>query len=463
MQPTRRYWETLALGGVLAAMALLVDRPILLVGAGGILAWLLATQLAFTRAIARLDETHMIEQGTDRRAVFVEEPATVTLSATGSAPGLDVEVHARPSAALAVDGESTISLGESTAFTVSSSIAGTHHLSPPELEVSDTAGFFTERFTRGPTTELTVETREPRRVHVGEGGKALPIAFGEHPVDATGSGIIPAELREYQEGEAASRIDWKATARLRTPHVREYQVESDVLTLLIVDHRESLQVGPPGETAFAYLRAAALGYLSIAESLNDPIGCYGLSGDGISRLQASTSTPSGYQRTRQQLRALQPTPGDTDQRPFTPLRHRETSIVSETTYGQTLQAYRELHPSRLSDTTTLHHAVRTTISNHSGTVRVALFTDDSDRASIRQAVNEAQRTDAQVFVFLAPRVLFEPGTLAELSRAVERYEEFERFRTSLSRLPSVTAYEVAPQDRLQTVLAEATIRPNQRH
>ena len=469
MQPTGRYWESIAIGGGLAALALLLDRPGLLVGTGGILAWLLGAQLAFTRAITRLDDIHRINQGLDRRAVFVDDPATVTLSAAGQAPGLDVTVQARPSPALTVEGSTTVTLPDAatdtgtTTFTVTSPIAGTHRLNAPELEVRDRFGLFTERFRRGSSIELTVEAREPRRLHVGEGGRALPIAFGEHPVEATGSGIIPAELREYQAGEAASRIDWKTTARLRTPHVREYQVESDVVTLFVIDHRAALDIGPSGETAFAYLRAAALGYLTVAESLHDPIGCYSLDGDGVHRLQSPTSTPNGYRRTRQQLRAIQPTSGDVAHRPFAPLRYRGPVAAPETRFGRTVRAYRGMYPTRLTDTATLQHAVRTALSEQDGTAQLVLFTDDSDRAAIRAAVSETQRVDARLSVFIAPRVLFEPGTFADLSEAIGRYEAFERFRASLSQQDGVTAYEVAPQDRLQTVLTGVAQRSQSRH
>ena len=76
-----------------------------------------------------------------------------------------------------------------------------------------------------------------------------------------------------------------------------------------------------------------------------------------------------------------------------------------------------------------------------------IFTDDTNRREIREAV-ETARTDARgVTVFLAPTVLYEPGSLADLPAAYERYTEFETFRRELDRLADVDAFEVGPGQR----------------
>jgi hypothetical protein len=60
-------------------------------------------------------------------------------------------------------------------------------------------------------------------------------------------------------------------------------------------------------------------------------------------------------------------------------------------------------------------------------------------------------------------VLYEPGGLDDLERAYERYLGFEEFRTSLARLDRVSAFEVAPGDRLDAVIdREATRRGRER-
>jgi len=49
-------------------------------------------------------------------------------------------------------------------------------------------------------------------------------------------------------------------------------------------------------------------------------------------------------------------------------------------------------------------------------------------------------------------VLYEPGGLADLERAYDRYLAFEEFRRELAKLDGVTALEVGPADRLSAVL-----------
>jgi len=57
-----------------------------------------------------------------------------------------------------------------------------------------------------------------------------------------------------------------------------------------------------------------------------------------------------------------------------------------------------------------------------------------------------------VFVFLTPTVLYrDPDELSE--RRYDDYVEFESFRKQLTRHPQVTAFEIAPKTRLETVLA----------
>jgi len=55
-------------------------------------------------------------------------------------------------------------------------------------------------------------------------------------------------------------------------------------------------------------------------------------------------------------------------------------------------------------------------------------------------------------VLLAPSVLYEPGGLADIEQAYDRYVEFEQFRRELARIDNVTALEVGPTDRLSAVI-----------
>ncbi len=58
-----------------------------------------------------------------------------------------------------------------------------------------------------------------------------------------GSGIDLANLREYQEGDDVRYIDWNVTARLGTPHVREYQEDRALTAWFLLDLSPSMDFG----------------------------------------------------------------------------------------------------------------------------------------------------------------------------------------------------------------------------
>jgi cell fate (sporulation/competence/biofilm development) regulator YlbF (YheA/YmcA/DUF963 family) len=97
-------------------------------------------------------------------------------------------------------------------------------------------------------------------------------------------------------------------------------------------------------------------------------------------------------------------------------------------------------------------AIRRAATTQQGTIKLAVFTDDSDRAGLRDAVAEAKQANAQLTIFLAPQVLYEPEQQPETDIANEEYEEFEQFRRKLAAIEGVTAYEVAPRARIERVL-----------
>jgi uncharacterized protein (DUF58 family) len=350
-----------------------------------------------------------------------------------------------------MDGTATIPPGETTVTAVRSRIAGIHTLEPPEVTVTDSRGLFRERLVRGTTLEITVQPREPKRVHIGEGGNAIPIAFGEHTVNIGGSGLIPAELREYTGDESISQIDWKATARLATPHVREFEAESDITTLLVVDRRGRLNTGPVGETAFEYLRSGALSYLAVIESLGDPVGCFTVDNDGIEQLVTPTSSTHGYDSVRQRLHTISiDTATERRQRKMS-LKHRSPMLDRETKFSRTLSSYTGVTTSTPS-ADPLTTAVRRAETTHQGTVQLAVFTDDTDQAELRNAVAEAKQSNVRMSVFIAPQVLYETNIVPDEDAVTERYREFERFRRQLAGIDGITAYEVAPRERIERVL-----------
>lgn len=66
---------------------------------------------------------------------------------------------------------------------------------------------------------------------------------GKHSSRLRGRGLDFEELRQYHPGDDIRTMDWRATARLRAPHVRVYAEERERPVLLVVDQRRTMFFG----------------------------------------------------------------------------------------------------------------------------------------------------------------------------------------------------------------------------
>jgi uncharacterized protein (DUF58 family) len=66
---------------------------------------------------------------------------------------------------------------------------------------------------------------------------------GRHASRLRGRGLDFEELRRYHPGDDIRTMDWKATARLRSPHVRVYSEERERPVLLVTDQRRPMFFG----------------------------------------------------------------------------------------------------------------------------------------------------------------------------------------------------------------------------
>ena len=83
---------------------------------------------------------------------------------------------------------------------------------------------------------------------------------GRHASRLRGRGLDFRELRHYHPGDDVRTIDWKATARLQSPHVRTYDEERERPLLLVVDQRSPMFFGSRrAMKSVAAAEAAALG------------------------------------------------------------------------------------------------------------------------------------------------------------------------------------------------------------
>jgi uncharacterized protein (DUF58 family) len=58
-----------------------------------------------------------------------------------------------------------------------------------------------------------------------------------------GSGLVLADLREYQAHDDVRHIDWNVTARMQTPYVREHQEDREIAAWFVLDLSASVAFG----------------------------------------------------------------------------------------------------------------------------------------------------------------------------------------------------------------------------
>ncbi|WP_160133660.1 DUF58 domain-containing protein [Halococcus salsus] len=477
MRLTRRGWGFVGAGGVLVGLAVAFADPRLLVGAAALGAWLAVEQYRFVRAARRTADTIVVEQVLAQERVVAERETSVTLAVRLPEPSsLAVTVElAPPVSATGTDREDRrvrLEPGETTASTavfLEWAVAGTYEFGTPAIEVLGPAGCFTERFERGSTPTMVVEPRGPHDVHVGQGGDPLMAAYGERESGRRDAGLDPGELREYVAGDAAGRIDWKATARMGEPYVREYEIETDIVTAMLVDHRATMADGPTNETKLDYATQVALLFVDSVRSFGDPLGYYAVGDEGLTdRRNPAVGQYSLIEGRLRDLTATDPattTAGDSGSHSPATSRRAAVRLSGDDAFGRTLRPYFETddtYAERIRGDP-LFETARAHLARLSGTVWTVIFTDDANRAELRETVRLARRGDGRVLVFLTPSALFEPGGLTDLEASYERYREFESFRLELARLRRVSAFEVGPRDRIDAILSSARRRASSRN
>ena len=86
------------------------------------------------------------------------------------------------------------------------------------------------------------------------------ILSGRYASRLRGRGLNFEELRRYMPGDDIRTMDWKVTARTRSPHVRVYTEEKDRSVVLIVDQRINMFFGTRDKLkSVTAAEAAALG------------------------------------------------------------------------------------------------------------------------------------------------------------------------------------------------------------
>ncbi|HKV15181.1 MAG TPA: DUF58 domain-containing protein [Reyranella sp.] len=127
--------------------------------------------------------------------------------------------------------------------------------------------------------------------HRAKGFSFLPrqpvhsLLTGRHASRLRGRGLDFEELRHYAEGDDTRTIDWLATARRASPHVRVYTEERDRNVLLLVDQRLSMFFGSRhAMKSVVAAKAAALAAFRVT-SLGDRAGAVVFSENAVAEIR----------------------------------------------------------------------------------------------------------------------------------------------------------------------------------
>lgn len=82
-----------------------------------------------------------------------------------------------------------------------------------------------------------------RRIQIQTTHLVEEVMAGIYSSAFKGQGVEVEEVREYQQGDDIRAIDWKVTAKMRTPYLKVFREERDLTLFLIVDTSGSLRFG----------------------------------------------------------------------------------------------------------------------------------------------------------------------------------------------------------------------------
>lgn len=107
------------------------------------------------------------------------------------------------------------------------------------------------------------------RIVPGVRRTALAAGGGLHRSAFKGAGVDFRQHRMYVRGDDVRRLDWRVLARTDRPFIREYDDESTLRTMAVVDGSGSMAYGvPTPKTREAASLAAALAYVALAGGEN---------------------------------------------------------------------------------------------------------------------------------------------------------------------------------------------------
>ncbi|MGE0431242.1 MAG: DUF58 domain-containing protein [Planctomycetota bacterium] len=122
---------------------------------------------------------------------------------------------------------------------------------------------------------------------------------GRHRSPYQGSAIEFAQHREYVPGDDIRHLDWKVYARRDRYTIKQFEVETNLNTMLVVDGSQSMRAGEVSKYFTACCAAASLGFLLLRQQ--DAVGATVFD----SELREVIPTRSHQANFREMLRVLE--------------------------------------------------------------------------------------------------------------------------------------------------------------
>lgn len=112
---------------------------------------------------------------------------------------------------------------------------------------------------------------------------------GRHTSPHRGASVEFAEYRKYVPGDDLRRMDWRVYGRTDRFYVKEFEADTNLRMVLVVDTSGSMDFGSVGVTKLQYARqvAATLGYLAIQQG--DAVGLACVAGDIVQNIPPKRS------------------------------------------------------------------------------------------------------------------------------------------------------------------------------
>lgn len=103
------------------------------------------------------------------------------------------------------------------------------------------------------------------------------ITTGQHRSRLKGASVEFRQHRSYTPGDEPRRLDWRVLARTDRPYVREFQEETNLRAVILLDRSGSLGYGRQFGSKFDYSRkiAAALSYLLLGQTESIGMAIFG--------------------------------------------------------------------------------------------------------------------------------------------------------------------------------------------